>query len=112
MTKLKVKKGDKVRIISGKDKGRDGKVLFVDIKKNRVLVEGVNMITKHQKANATSKTGGIVRKEAPIDASNVMYLHNGVPTRLGYKLEEIIDENGKKEFIKHRIAKSTGDIIE
>lgn len=100
---IKIKKGDTVKIIAGKDKDKEGKVLVVDPKKNRVVVEGVNMVTKHTKPSAANQAGGIISKEAPIDISNVMYLHKGKATRLGYKLE------GDK---KVRIAKSTGDVID
>ena len=69
---VKIKKGDTVRVIAGKDKDKEGKVLVVDPRKNRVIVEGINMITKHTKPSAANQTGGIVSKEAPIDLSNVM----------------------------------------
>ena len=103
MSTFKIKKGDTVKVIAGKDKDKEGKVLSVDRKKNRVLVEGVNKITKHEKPSAANQNGGIVQKEAPIDASNVMYVHKGKATRIGFKLE-----NDKKV----RYAKSTGDIID
>ena len=99
---MKIKKGDTVRVIAGKDKDKEGKVLSVDAKKNRVLVEGINMITKSVKPGAGTE-GGIVTKEAPIDISNVMYLHNGQVTRIGFKID------GDK---KVRIAKKTGDVID
>ncbi len=101
---LKIKKGDKVVVIAGKDKGKQGKILVVDKKKNRVIVEGVNMIQKHMKPNPLNQQGGIVKKENFIDASNVMYLVNGKPTRIGYKF----NKDGKKV----RIAKSTGETID
>jgi large subunit ribosomal protein L24 len=100
---LKLKSGDKVVIITGKDKGKQGKILKVDIKNNRVLVEGINMIFKHTKPNAKNQQGGIVKKESFIDASNVMYLHNGKATRLGALIKD-----GKKV----RIAKKTGEVID
>ena len=103
MSTFKIKKGDSVKVIAGKDKDKEGKVISVDRKKNRVLVEGVNIITKHEKPSAANQNGGIVQKEAPIDASNVMYVHKGKATRIGFKFE-----NGKKV----RFAKSTGDIID
>ena len=102
MAMLKIKKGDMVRVIAGKDKNKEGRVLSVDAKKNRIVVEGVNMITKHQKPSAVNLQGGIVNREAPIDISNVMYLHNGKPTRVGFKVE------GDK---KVRVAKATGETI-
>ena len=103
MASLKIKKGDTVKVITGKDKDKEGKVLSVNVKKNRVVVEGVNMVTKHQKPSAQNQQGGIVNKEAPIDVSNVMYLHKGKPTRVGFRYED-----GKKV----RFAKSTGATIE
>ena len=103
MASLKIKKGDTVKVITGKDKDKQGKVLSVNVDKNRVVVEGVNMVTKHQKPSAQNQQGGIVNKEAPIDVSNVMYLHKGKPTRVGFRYED-----GKKV----RFAKSTGETIE
>jgi large subunit ribosomal protein L24 len=109
--KTKLKRGDSVIIITGKDLGKEGKVLMVDRKKNRLVVEGVNMMTRHQKPNRANQTGGIVVKEAPMHVSNVMYLHKDKPTRIGYKIEEeTID--GKREITKKRYAKSTGEIID
>ncbi len=103
MATLKIKKGDTVRVIAGKDNGKEGKVVAIDRKKGRVLVEGVNMITKHVKPSAANQNGGIVQKEASIDISNVMYLHKGKPTRVGFRFE-----NDKKV----RFAKSTGEVID
>lgn len=102
MATMKIKKGDTVKIIAGKDNGKEGKVISVDPKKRRVLVEGVNMITKHTKPSAANQNGGIVQKEAPVDISNVMYVYKGKPTRIGFKMD------GDK---KVRFAKTTGDII-
>lgn len=103
MASTKLKTGDKVVVITGKDKGKEGKILVVDRKKGRVIVEGINMVSKHTKPNAVNTQGGIIKKEAFIDASNVMYVHNGKPTRLGAKIE-----NGKKS----RVAKTTGEVID
>lgn len=103
MATLKIKKGDTIKVIAGKDNGKEGKVLSVDAKKRKVLVEGVNMITKHTKPSAANQNGGIIQKEAPIDISNVMYVHKGKPTRVGFKFE-----NDKKV----RFAKSTGEVID
>jgi large subunit ribosomal protein L24 len=84
-----VKKNDKVKIIAGKDKNKEGVVLEVLVKQNKVVVEGVNIVKKHQKPNAQSPQGGIVEKEAPIHASNVQVLDkNGVAGRVGYKVED------------------------
>lgn len=103
MATSKIKKGDTVRVIAGKDKDKEGKVISVDRKNNKVLVEGINKITKHEKPSVANQNGGIVQKEAPIDASNVMYVHKGKATRIGFKIEK--DK-------KVRYAKSTGDIID
>ena len=103
MATFKIKKGDTVKVIAGKDNGKEGKVLSVDSKNNKVVVEGVNVIKKHTKPSAANQNGGIITKEAAIDASNVMYVHKGKATRVGFKIE-----NDKKV----RFAKSTGDIID
>ena len=100
---FKIKKGDTVKVITGKDKDKEGKVLSVDQKNNKVLVEGINMITKHSKPSAGNPNGGIIQKEAPIDASNVMLVHDGKVTRVGFKME------GDK---KVRFAKATGKVID
>ena len=102
MSALKIKTGDTVKVIAGKDKDKEGKVLKVDVKNHKVLVEGINMVTKHTKPSAANQQGGIVNKEAYLDASNVMYLHNGKPTRIGFKMD------GDK---KVRVAKATGEVI-
>ncbi|MCD7905907.1 MAG: 50S ribosomal protein L24 [Clostridiales bacterium] len=107
---MKLKKGDKVVVIAGKDKGSKGKILVCDRKNNKVIVEGINKITKHQKPGRGTQ-GGIIEKEAPISASNVMYLADGKPTRIGYKVETVV-ENGKKKTVKTRIAKTTGEEID
>ena len=99
---LKIKKDDMVRIIAGKDKGKDGKVLSVDKDKNKVVVEGCNIVTKHMKPNAANPQGGIVKVEAAMDISNVMLLADGKPTRVGFKIED-----GKKV----RVAKKTGKVV-
>ncbi|UWP60258.1 50S ribosomal protein L24 [Ruminococcus gauvreauii] len=101
MSALKIKKGDTVKVIAGKDKDKEGKVLAV--KDGRIIVEGVNMIVKHEKPSMANQQGGIVNKEAPIDISNVMYVHKGTATRVGFKVED-----GKKV----RVAKSTGEVID
>ena len=103
MAMLKIKKGDTVKVIAGKDKDKEGKVLSVDQKNARVVVEGVNMVTKHTKPSATNQAGGIIQQEAAIDISNVMYIHKGKATRVGIKMD------GDK---KVRFAKSTGEVID
>ncbi len=103
MSTLKIKKGDTVKIIAGKDKDKEGKVVSVDIKKRKVVVEGINVITKHTKPSTGNQNGGIIQKDAPLDLSNVMYVHKGKPTRIGFMMSK--DK-------KVRFAKSTGDIID
>ena len=103
MSAYKIKKGDTVKVIAGKDKDKEGKVIAVDTKNHRVLVEGVNMVTRHTKPSAANQQGGIVETEAYIAVSNVMYLHKGQPTRIGFKMD------GDK---KVRFAKKTGDVID
>lgn len=97
----KIKKGDIVKVITGKDKGSEGKVLRVE--DNKVLVEGINMVTKHQKASQDNPKGGIVKTEALLDISNVMLVYKGQATRVGFKMD------GDK---KVRVAKSTGEVID
>ena len=103
MSTMKIKKGDTVRVIAGTDKGSEGKVIAVNHKKNTVLVEGVNMITKHTKPSMANQQGGIIRQEAPINVSNVMYVSDGKVSRIGYKMD------GDK---KVRVAKATGKVID
>ena len=103
MSALKIKKGDTVKVIAGKDNGKEGKVLSVDVKNSKVLVEGINMVTKHMKPSQANQNGGIVEKEAPIDISNVMLVFKGKATRVGFKMD------GDK---KVRFAKATGDVID
>ena len=103
MASMKIKKGDMVKVIAGRDKDKEGKVLAVNKKDNTILVEGINMVTKHAKPSMANQQGGIIHQEAPIDISNVMYVHKGETTRIGFKLD------GDK---KVRFAKSTGDVID
>ena len=103
MSTFKIKKGDMVKVIAGKDKDKEGKVISVNPKKGAVLVEGVNMVTKHTKPSMANQQGGIVEKEAWLDASNVMVMHEGKATRVGFKME------GDK---KVRFAKTTGKVID
>ena len=99
---MKIKKGDNVIVIAGKDKDKEGKVLAVDTKNNKVLVEGVNMVSKHAKPSQANPQGGIIEKEAYIDISNVMYSVKGQGVRIGFKVED-----GKKV----RFNKKTGEVI-
>ena len=103
MAMLKIKKGDTVKVIAGKDKDKEGKVIAVNQKTGKVIVEGVNMLTKHTKPSMANQNGGIVHQEGYIDASNVMLLHNGKATRVGFKMD------GDK---KVRFAKATGEVID
>ena len=98
----KIKKDDMVKVIAGKDKGKEGKVLSCDQKTGRIIVEGVNVATKHAKPSQANPNGGIVKKENPIDVSNVMLVVDGQATRVGFKFED-----GKKV----RFAKKTGKTI-
>ena len=103
MSALKIKKGDNVKVIAGKDKGKEGKVISVDVQKGKVVVEGVNMITKHSKPSQANPNGGIIQKEAAIDSSNVMLVVGGKATRVGFEVKD-----GKKV----RVAKATGAVID
>lgn len=102
--KLHIKKDDTVLVIAGDNKGQQGKVLSVDIKKNRAVVEGINLVSRHTKPNAASPQGGIVKKEAPIHISNLMLVVGGKPTKVGRKLDE------KTEKLV-RYSKNTGEVI-
>ena len=104
MATSKIKKDDLVQVITGKDKGKTGKVLSVDVKNRKVLVEGVNKVFKHSKPSMANQQGGIIEKEAPIDISNVMYVHKGKPVRIGFQGEKkdkvrVAKVNGKLEKI-------------
>ncbi len=103
MSAIKIKKGDLVRVIAGKDKDKEGKVTSIDAKNNKAIVEGINVVTKHSKPSAQNQNGGIIHQEAPIDISNVMLVHKGKTTKIGYKMD------GDK---KVRVAKSTGEVID
>ena len=99
----KIKKGDLVKIITGKDKDKTGKILAVNTKKNTVTVEGCNMVTKHTKPSAQNQQGGIVHQEGPVDISNVMLVVDGKATRVGFEVRD-----GKKV----RVAKATDKVID
>lgn len=102
---MKLRTGDKVQVIAGKDKGKVSKIVKILAEKNTVLVEGVNMIKKHVKPGQVSKEGGIVAIEKPINISNVMFYDEKLqrPVKVGFK----IDEKGKK----YRISKKSGEAI-
>ncbi len=102
--KLNIKKNDKVKVIAGDNKGQEGKVLRVFSDKNKIIVEGVNLVSKHTKPNAASPQGGIVKKEAPIHASNVMVVDKqNNPTRIGRKIV-------KDKLVRY--SKKSGEVIE
>ena len=100
---MKLKKGDTVVVIAGKDKGVEGEVTKVMPRDNKVLVSGVNTAKKHSKPSKGNPQGGIIDRDLPVDASNVMLVHKGKPTRVGYK----INDDGTKV----RVAKRTGEVI-
>ena len=103
--KLHIRKGDTVQVIAGDDKGKSGKVLELILEKKRAIVEGVNIVTKHQKPSAGKPEGGIKKVEAPVHISNLMLVDpaSGKPTRVGRKLNE-------KDKLQ-RYAKKTGELI-
>ena len=103
MATLKIKKGDTVKVIAGKDANTEGKVISVDAKNGKVIVEGVSMIRKDAKPSQANPNGGIIQREAPIDISNVMLVFKGKATRVGFKMD------GDK---KVRFAKATGEVID
>jgi large subunit ribosomal protein L24 len=104
-TRMKIKKGDQVMVISGKDKGKRGRVIEVLTRKRKVLVEGLNILKHHLRQNRQrGVAGGIVEREAPIDVSNVMLIEGGRPVRVGYQILQ--DER------KVRVSKRTGAVIE
>ena len=100
---MKLRKGDHVRVITGKDKGKEGVIERVMPKDNKVLVTGVNTAAKHQQARRANEQAGIIDKDMPIDVSNVMYVHKGKTVRLGYST------NSKGE--KVRIARPSGEEV-
>jgi large subunit ribosomal protein L24 len=101
--KPKLKKGDTVIVISGKDKGTQGEIIQVLPKEDKVIVAGVNIAKKHQKATRNTRQGGIIDKDMPMHISNVMLVHKGKPTRVGYEV--------RPDGTKVRIAKRTGEVI-
>lgn len=105
-TKLHIKKGDLVKVLSGESKGKEGKVLTIDRVKSRAFVEGVNLVSKHTKPDAKNPQGGIVKQEASIHISNLILIEPGTgkPTRVGRKLDE-------KSNSLVRYSKKTGEVI-
>jgi large subunit ribosomal protein L24 len=100
---VKLRKGDTVRVITGKDKGKEGVVERVLPKQNKVIVNGVNTAAKHQRARRANEPAGIIDKDMPVDASNVMFLHKGKTVRLGYT----VNKKGEKV----RVARPSGDEV-
>ncbi len=102
--KLHIKKGDTVKVIAGNEKGQQGKVLGIDVKKQRAIVEGLNLVSKHTKPNATNPQGGIVKQEAGIHISNLMVIDSkGLATRIGRKRDD------KNKLIRY--SKKSGEVI-
>ena len=100
---MKIKKGDQVIVISGKDKGKEGEVIRALPKDDKIVVNSVNTAKKHQKAQRQNQQAGIIDVDMPIHVSNVMLLHKGKPTRVGYKIQD--------DGTKVRIAKTTGEVL-
>ena len=100
---MKLRKGDTVIVISGKDKGKEGTVSRVMPRTNQIIVDGINVAKKHQKPKGANQQGGIIDRDMPVDASNVMLVHKGKTTRVGYKVAA--------DGTKQRIARSTGEVI-
>ena len=100
---MKLKKGDTVKVIAGKDKGQEGEIVHVFPSDNKVLVNGINTAKKHSKARKANQQGGIIDRDMPVHASNVMLVHKGKPTRVGYKIQA--------DGTKVRVAKRTGKMI-
>ncbi|MFM8846650.1 MAG: 50S ribosomal protein L24, partial [Actinomycetota bacterium] len=98
-----IKKGDTVVVISGKDKGKEGTVSRVMPSTNQVIVDGINVAKKHQKPRGANQQGGIIDRDMPLDASNVMLVHKGKPTRVGYKTNS--------DGTKVRVARTTGEEV-
>ncbi|MEN8186497.1 MAG: 50S ribosomal protein L24 [Bacteroidota bacterium] len=102
MTKLKLKTGDTVKVIAGDHKGEEGKILSIIVAKNKAIVEGVNLVSKHTKPSAQNPQGGIIKKEAPIHISNLMLLEKGEAVKVGFRME------GDK---KVRFSKKSKEVI-
>jgi large subunit ribosomal protein L24 len=100
---MKLKKGDTVKVIAGKNRGQEGEVVQVFPVDNKVLVNGINTAKKHSKARSANRQGGIIDRDMPVDASNVMLVHKGKTTRVGYKIQS--------DGSKVRVAKRTGEVI-
>ena len=101
---MKLRKDDIVQVITGKYKGQQGRIIKVYPNRNRIIVEGINIIKKHERPTQENPQGGIMKKETSISYSNVLYVENGVPVKIGYKLLD----NGSKV----RISKKTNNILD
>ena len=111
--KMKLKKGDRVQVIQGKDIGKVGEVAHVYPERNKVIVNGVNTATKHAKARRANDRAGIIDRDMPIDASNVAYVHKGKPARLGYEVRDgkkvrVADNTGAREILCIRVLGGSG----
>jgi large subunit ribosomal protein L24 len=104
MSKIKIKKGDTVKVISGEARGQQGKIISIDVKSSRALVEGVNMVSKSEKPSAKNTNGGIVKKEGAIHISNLMFVEGGKTVRLGRRNNE---KTGKLE----RFSRKTKEAV-
>jgi large subunit ribosomal protein L24 len=100
---MKLKKGDTVEVITGKDKGKQGEISHVYPKTDRVIINGVNTASKHQRATRANDQGGIIEKDLPIHVSNVMLVHKGKTVRVGYEVRE--------DGTKVRVARPSGEVI-
>jgi large subunit ribosomal protein L24 len=100
---MKLKKGDRVVVLSGKDRGKEGVIQTVMPAKNKVIIQGINVARKHQKSTSATIQAGIIDKNMPMDASNVAIVVGGKPSRIGYKVQA--------DGSKVRIAKSTGEVL-
>jgi large subunit ribosomal protein L24 len=100
---MKLKKGDRVVVLSGKDRGKEGVIQTVMPAKNKVIIQGVNVARKHQKSTSATVQAGIIDKNMPLDASNVAIVVGGKPSRIGYKVQA--------DGTKVRIAKRTGEVL-
>jgi large subunit ribosomal protein L24 len=100
---LKLKKGDRIVVLKGKDRGKEGVIAAVDPKKNKIIVDGINIAKKHQKSTKATMQAGIIDKDMPMDASNVAIVSKGKPSRIGYRVEA--------DGSKVRIAVKTGEVL-
>jgi large subunit ribosomal protein L24 len=100
---MKLKKGDLIEVITGKDTGKQGEIAFVFPKTNRIIVNGINVASKHQRPTRASDQGGIIDKDLPMDASNVMLVHKGKKVRVGYQIQN--------DGTKVRVARPSGEVI-